>query len=226
MRILTPICALLLLTACTEQKTPVHDGDSVRPFGGGSADDSSPIIISDGSISIRHSKNGKLDHFRVHGPQHASVKQAGYQPYYLGWGCSVNSQGTGCQSTCVDSAMVSPCKVSLIAASSWTLALCETPSPCTAATVQIAWDNSADAEKLDITSNDNQNFEIKAPSGNRGTDLHHISSSSQHLQSAALTVTDSGGHAGAPYNFACASGQDCVNLAYACFASGDLVCGK
>ena len=72
MRFVAMISGLVVLSSCRKH-TRGYDNRSL---------DSSPIIISDGSIHLKHAKR-----FHVDGPQDAHVTLQGYRPDKLGYQC-------------------------------------------------------------------------------------------------------------------------------------------
>ena len=239
MRTFTLIGAALLLAACRQSPQPTSSTQQNPPSGPfapirklGNPNDSSPIIISDGSIHITNAKGG-IDHFRVHSSQHASVKVGAHQPYYIGYQCSYSAMAAGsCTTACSAGSVTSPCYIAAgpAVATNWTLTLCESASCTGSGNVQLTWQvaNPNDSEKLDITSNDGVDFEVVGPTGTTGTDLHHKGASS--LQSAVLSLTDSAGSHS--YSFTCQAtppGQPrktCFTLSYECHVSGNESCGN
>jgi hypothetical protein len=225
MRTITLICALLLLASCggspeaQKRQEPTKKDDLHAT----SNADSSPIIISDGSIDMEHT-NKNLD-FHFHGQKHYSVKENKYQPHFLGFGCTADSQGhSDCTSDCDPNNILPKCKVDIRpnAAKAWALSLCEDLTDCTGRwTMQTTWQviHPNNAEELDIVSH-GQNLEVRAPSG-KGKHLHHKSTNANHLQSASLTVTDTNNNSVGPYKFTCQQGQPCMTISYDCQSAGN-----
>lgn len=196
-------CALLVLAFGMYQLA-----NAKRGRGG-----SSPIIVSDGSIDIKHFRGGFG--FSAVSPKRASVKMANYRPYFIGYQCTLDSNFSPiCMpppskpSSCTPNSPTALCTVDVNGVTDWTLLLCENQSTCTAQnyTVQIKWNNS----QFDITSKA-QDFKLSPfnlpPKSHR---LHHSSGNNSHLQSASLTVSGSP----VPYVFACQQNADCLTIDY------------
>jgi hypothetical protein len=231
MRTITPICALLLLTSCnktTEQAVPpLHIYSN--------PDDSSPIIISDGSIQVQHYKTGS--HFRIHGPKHADLKLAAYQLTVLGYGCDPTKGTTGhcnplsgtsisnCTSNTGNVVNTSACQFNIdptapAAQTSWQLSLCDTAAPCASnPNVTLGWDTS-DYEKVDMKSTSGLTV--------TGDESHGpvLKYATNTLSSARLTVTTTaaGVVSSVYYDFDLSASIKQLEMAYDCRASGNVSC--
>ena len=235
MRTITLICALLLLASCggspeaQKRQEPAKKDD----FHATSNADSSPIIISDGSIRITH-KNPDQDHFRVRGQKHAVIKLQNHQPYTVGYRCNA---GVDCVSKCPytagsPSTPTTACYVDVVAnVTDWKLVLCEGGASSTCAgsgTVQMKWDANPDAkgnvdyESIVIKSND-QDFKVKEANATTGAELQHSSAPGTKLRNSTLTLT----RAGTPetYYLDCVNYNPCLTLDYSCYVSGNAKCG-
>jgi hypothetical protein len=180
MRTLTLICAVLLIASCGKPPDNPAPGPSPAarfPFGGGGVD-SSPIIISDGSIKVSHSEAGS--YFSVLGPGSAFLKLANHEPNTLGFGC--NPSPTATTNACPTTTPVCgantgsfvntiPCTLPVDPANvdtptsttTWTLSLCDS-STATYATcggsstpvpVTLIWPSPStpgDFERIDATT--------------------------------------------------------------------------
>ena len=172
------------------------------------SNDSSPIIISDGSIVIRHAKPNR-DHFTDKNPKKdEEIKAKHHRPKAFGYQCdpSATPVNTACKATPCDFSAKAPCQIDTKPATSWDLSLCESPGPCAApGTVHIKW-SSAGSESMVIHSNKND-FHHTGATSFAGARVKHMSI--DHLQSATLVVDS-----GTPYVFTCPSSSDCLTIGY------------
>uniref|UniRef100_Q01QI8 Lipoprotein n=1 Tax=Solibacter usitatus (strain Ellin6076) TaxID=234267 RepID=Q01QI8_SOLUE len=250
MRTLTLVCTFVVLTSCVDKKAnqkppaavrpaqaqvrapaqqPVprpEDRDPIHIFG---TDESSPIIISDGSIKVEHHLRGS--HFRVHAKDHAVLKLANFEVNQLGFGCdpTLPSGASSCTAvgTCAASNTATACKLVISPKASpgysWKLDLCDTVNPCTsaAAAVTLLWDSKGrpDFERIDIQTIGNFTLDGNGvPIVKYVRDPAHPNSS--HLLSAHLTVTDA---MGMPtlYDFDLTGPYTALELSYDCSGSGN-----
>jgi hypothetical protein len=196
MRTFTLICSLLLLASCNPQPKPLAPAaDRVHIWS--NPDDSSPIIISDGSIHINH--KGK-SHFRIHTSQHASIKLALYQPYFLGFGCNpADGTATNACFPPPPAAQAKPCAalagapcvidvnpggLTVQDATKWELALCDSVNCPNVPTAKLFWD-SKDHETIGIKYETNK-FSVGNSPGEDSADLVNPNTG---LKKATLTVT-------------------------------------
>jgi hypothetical protein len=194
MKILTGICTLLLLlSSCGNRLKTV---------------DSSPIIISDGSIVIRHAKRFR-DHFQDNHPKKdETIKAANYQPIALGYQCdpSGKPENTPCPSTPCNPAASAPCRID-ISATSWDLSLCELAGNCLVPTVRLTWSNGAkDTIAIHSYQNDFEYTSSNPFNLFAGAKLRHPSAN--HLQAATFVM-----NGGTPFVFTCPS-RDCLTIAF------------
>jgi hypothetical protein len=180
MKKITVTCALLLLSSCGNQVGTV-------------AGDSSPIIISDGSVKLN-----QPDHFRVHGAKRASVRLGNHKPTFLGFQCDPYA-GACTAGDCAGLNAQPNCQVNLAVLKNWSLALSDGTNAAT-----LTWDKNA-PEKIAIALP--KGFTVADGAGGGSVDL--VPSASP-LQSAAFA---SGGN---PINFACPTGKMCLTLDYYC----------
>ena len=173
MRTIPLFGALLLLSSCgNKEKIKILNG----------ADDSSPIIISDGSILFSHEKAGR-DHLKNIQARTADVRAKRYQPIAIGYLCDPSANECTAASTC--SPVAAKCQIDLSKAQSWSLRLCENTSPCAAGEqVLMNWP-AGDGNTMHILSN-NYDLAHIGPSNLAGAKLHELSGN--HLQSARLMV--------------------------------------
>src|ERR1035437_3767970 len=177
MRTITLICALLLLASCggspeaQKRQEPTKKDDLHAT----SNADSSPIIISDGSIHIKHRKPNR-DHFTDKNPKkREEIKEAHYQPTAFGYKCDPSSDKNTCVTDCEKDGIAAGCKLTITAATnSWALSLCEDNGACTSpGTVQVEWDRQH-PDKMPITSY-GQNFSYSQANSTKGAELTHTS---------------------------------------------------
>jgi hypothetical protein len=195
MRIITLVCGLLLLASCRE----------ATMSGGG---DSSPIIISDGSISVKLAKPNA--DFSVKQAKHGEIEIVNHAPTALGYLCDPSSKpvGTACPSTTPCPAKpTAACKVDLTGLNSWDLSLCDTDgNSCkNPGLVSVTW-RSNKTSLINIDSHQN-NFGYGNGSGASGGELKH---GPGPLKGGTLDVKPP--HTYPTYTFDC-PGQ-CLTLAY------------
>ena len=248
MRTTTLICALLLLTSCNEKKPEVQKSSGQAPaavkFPPPGNDDSSPIVVADGSTHVKHGKKNR-DHFQRQGPKSYLITAPHYRPDAVGYLCDASFDAPAIDSAAIPkmpacptsppcpTSPTSPCMVDLKSAQSWTLFLCEKAGSCsTPGTVNLAWNDagatSPDSENIPILSNptNGKDFAHHGASSSAGADLEHPSSDS--MQNATLVVTPHSGKA-KTYKFSCASTvpgyPNCLTIGYDCHVSGSDKCG-
>jgi hypothetical protein len=199
MKKITVTCALLLLVSCK------HTMD-ITPTSG----DSSPIIISDGSIHLKHGKPDR--EFSKRNKKSAEISFANYTPRAVGFLCDPSAYqptGTPCGSapTCVPGTTTNAaaCKVDTTA-TSWVLSLCDDPGPC-ASKAALTVTGVAGGATMTIDSKKND-FAFTKARPNVNAELIHAGADA--LQSATLV---SGGKS---YAFDCPPGQACLTIAYDC----------
>ncbi len=220
MRTIGLICGLVMLVGCQQateeakktaeaQKGP--KGPTIPPL---TNDDSSPIIISDGSV-----KMNQKDHFRIHrkkdgpsgpsgpGAPAASIKLGGHAPTTVGYQCDPGTVAApgNCGAACDPAAIVSKCTVPLSGLNSWSLDL----SDSTGVVANLNWDNGK-PEKIRVQLPKGYDIQGKG----EGSTISGVSllPSTKSLTSSQLTVNGNG----AVYKFACASGQVCLTVGYYC----------
>lgn len=192
------------------------------------AKDSSPILVSDGSIHIKFYMPGR--EYKTASSAKATVKQTNHQPIAIGYQCaSTSTDPSGCTAACDPNAIASGCYVSTDPASiqSWTLYLCEGSSSCTSpGTVSVVWDSSSNDYETMTLSNGKKGFKHNKASKSDGGEI--VYNSPNHLQSAALVVTDTSSRA-TTYKFTCqpsqnGQSQECLRIFYNCSVSGNAKC--
>jgi hypothetical protein len=184
----------------------------------GQSDDSSPIIVSDGSIHVKHGK-AKRDHFTDKNPKkHEEIKEAHYQPKAFGYKCDPSYDSTApCRTDCEKDGIAAGCKLTIAKKTkSWILSLCESNGPCTSTgTVRVEWDDQH-PDKMPITSYD-KDFSYSQANSVKGAELTHTSDNTQYsLQSASLKLDN----VKTSYDFTCTKKADCLTIAYECHDSG------
>lgn len=246
MRTFPLICAVLMLASCNQtppppkvaiQNTPPQNPAAARvaPLGKLiNANDSSPIVVSDGSIKVSH-KPGS--YFRVHGPSHASLKLANHNLAFLGYLCDPGTTGCASVSTCIQEDAtgtnfntsacylnVDPTDSADNSNTSWALSLCDTAAPCSSSTppVTMAWDNTGnDFERIDM--NTTSSFTLAGDEKKNGPALTYVTKPVGHLKSARLAVTTSSTVPPSTviYDFDLSSAGAALNLTYVCYGSGN-----
>ncbi len=198
MKRITAACALLLLlSSCEDEVIQTND--------------SSPIIISDGSIVIRHAKR-RRNHFQdKHPKKDETIKAGNHQPLAIGYQCdpSVKPANTACPSSppCNPSPSA-PCRIDISLAKSWDLSLCEVAGACIVPTVRVSWSNG---HKETMTIHSYQN-DFEYTSSNplnlfAGAKIRHPSKNP--LRGATLIVD-----IGTQYVFPCPASSNCLTIGY------------
>ena len=226
MRTITLICGLLFLVACgnsPEVAEQEKKGGHVPPL---TSDDSSPIIISDGSIHIGVGKAGR-DHFKAVTSKKWETQATNYEVEKIYFGCQKGEDDKPPKHGCSDTdckldnngKIIAACRVNLQAAgiSSWELDLCENTTGCDVGQVVVQWtDDKKDPSRMMITSNDKDLVRVPA-SRTKGAELVYQSGSNDHLQTLKLTVHTSTGPSS--YVVGCGNFGRCLKVDY-CEAKG------
>lgn len=216
MRTVILTCTLLALSSCQPTPPPPRAAAFVHVLQ--NANDSSPIVVSDGAINIQHKKAGS--HFRIHGLKHAALKLANHNVSVLGFNCDPSDTKTCRNSTCApNNPTASICFLPVDPTdsgnpnSSWTLYLCTTANCSSGGYVAtLTWDNvNNDLEKVELKTTDQ--FTLGGDDANGPL----LSTGAMDLKSAQLVVT--GPNAGTyTFNF---SPTDKLKLSYVCYGSGN-----
>src|SRR6266404_6371083 len=168
----TLVCSLFLFAACQQKLGTVSN-------------DSSPIIISDGSVKLN-----QPDHFRVHGTKRASIKIANHKPTLLGFQCDPNA--AECSAGDCDTASPAPkCQIKLAPLSKWSLDVSDGST-----VASMTWDGGK-PEKIGIALQ--KGFTIEDGADN----TVDLKPSNNPLKSATFTSGAS------VYNFTCPAGKMC-----------------
>jgi hypothetical protein len=216
MRTITIFCVgLLLASYMSSQQTGKKKTTPKKTQDGGVGmtslppdNDSSPIIISDGSIDLKHYKPNR--YFSNKQPKDADVAFPSYSPSSIGFLCDPPNTATGlsaCTKTCQSGNNTAACQVGLGGAGSWDLLLCEDDATCKGnGTVTIKWDG-ATPEKMKVHSNKNA-FTYVPSTGSNPTEMLHKDTP---LSKAVLKLKS-----GATYTLTCTTGARCLVIGYDC----------
>jgi hypothetical protein len=214
MKKITLFCAAaLLLTGCHTVREPIR-----RPTGTGP--DNSPIVIGDGSIHIRHDKDGR-NHFQNATSTSVDIDEANYFPLWIGYQCDpdLTSGSSVCTSACNAGSISPQCKVDLSTAGNWDLTVCQADASCPG-TPDIHIKGSSTASKITITTASATGYFLFSPNPDPAVvqtgELGYVAArGSDHLGSANLAP-----QSGAGFTFQCTGIKKCLNITYKCTTSG------
>lgn len=212
---------LLLLTACPPET-------QVQPVAN---NDSSPIIIADGSIHVKHKKSGR-DHFQAKTSTSVNIQANNYFPKSIGFLCEpaitdpsatgfcpVQSDGTkvkcGAYASTSASINSSACLLDPIDVGGWELALCRGNAPCSRGTEfditgNISSSTMAITSVFNSGSTTNGYFTYNPASNHTGELVYTSYAGSTALGSASLTGTS------VVYQFSCLPNNACLAIEYHC----------
>lgn len=256
MRTFLLICTAMTLASCNRSSSQTQNPrPPIRPQpplpgparGKGPPLDSSPIIVSDGSIRI--GQKNTLSHFRVLKKGEGFLKLANYEPYIVGYNCDPSPTANGCSPmdppdpnlTCeATNANNNPCYVyvdpvdPVNAGKTWSLYLCDWSAtlPCTKDTAQVtlAWPKGSDLERIEMTTKAGSTF-MADSADEGGPGFRYFDPTIQpnavpHLHYATLEVMGRR----ATYSFQLTSdangaGKKDLRIGYICRHSGNNTCG-
>ncbi len=191
----------------------------------GSRDDnSSPIVISDGSVNFR-----EHDHWNVSDSSHVDVKLPGFRPWHIKWALCTPAVSDGTQASC---SAITNTDLPSLSATSFSLFLCKTATCTTSVadtnlTSTITWSSTTDPEDILVNSNPNKamippfTFNIQPSANGDGAGLQLCETGGacvvSHLLGAALQVNGTAVSLGAcnPQ-----TGQRCVLKIRYCTTNG------